>query len=341
MTDPRSSAPTRSAPGDATHPTLGLKSWVVRRSSPIRWVSLAIVLASLAVLTRVVPMEPVIGLVRGGINDLGIWGPLALAVLYVLATLLFIPGSLLTLAAGAMYGLLLGTVLVSVASTLGAASAFLIARHLARDRVREKIQGSPKLAAIDAAIGQQGWKIVALLRLSPAVPFNLQNYLYGVTAIRFWPCVLVSWVTMLPGTFLYVYIGSLGHSVAAGAPTSPAEWTLRGVGLVATLLVTVYLARLASRTIRQVTAIETLAAQPEEQDDTSRSRHSAGGNSEPPLAWPWGTLLVAALALAALSLTAWAIARRGSVQRSIERLLDSPPAAVVGWNLPELRNPER
>jgi uncharacterized membrane protein YdjX (TVP38/TMEM64 family) len=112
---------------------------------------------------------------------------------------------------------------VSVAYTTAAALAFLISRHVARDRVRRKVEVSPKLAAVDEAIGEQGWKIGALLRLSPAVPFSLQNYLYGVTGVRFWPAVLASWVAMLPGTFMYVYLGSLGKTAAAGRDTSAAE----------------------------------------------------------------------------------------------------------------------
>jgi uncharacterized membrane protein YdjX (TVP38/TMEM64 family) len=206
-------------------------------------------------LRRLGRLTPPVSTIRAGASVKPATHPLLPGGVYVVATLLFIPGSLLTLAAGTLYGLVLGTVVVSLASTTGAALAFLIARYAARDRVRPIMEQSPKLAAVDEAIGLQGWKIVALLRLSPAVPFNLQNYLYGATAIRFWPCVLVSWIAMLPGTFMYVYIGSLGHSLAAGRPTMPAEWVLRGVGLLATVVVTAYVARLARDAIQQRTSI--------------------------------------------------------------------------------------
>lgn len=205
---------------------------------------------------RTLATERFLGAVQVWIDSLGLWGPLALGVIYLLAALLFVPGSVLTLAAGAIYGVVLGTIIVSLASTTAAALAFLIARHVARDTVRRKVERSPRLAAVDEAIGEEGWKIVALLRLSPAVPFNLQNYLYGVTAVRFWPCVLASWVAMLPGTFMYVYLGSLGRAAAAGRDTSLAEWAFRGVGLLATIAVTVYVARLARNTIRRRTRIE-------------------------------------------------------------------------------------
>ena len=106
----------------------------------------------------------------------------------------------------------MGTIIVSLASTTGAALAFVIARYLARDSVARWVRRSPRFEAIDRAIGEEGWKIVALLRLSPAVPFNLQNYLYGLTKIRFWPCVLTSWAAMLPGTLMYVYLGVVGRA---------------------------------------------------------------------------------------------------------------------------------
>lgn len=233
-----------------------LTSFLVRRAAVIRWSLFALILLAVLLLMRTVPTERLLGAVQVWIDGLGLWGPLALGVIYILAALLFVPGSLLTLAAGAIYGLSLGTIIVSLASTTAAALAFLIARHAARDTVRRKVERSPKLAAVDEAIGEEGWKIVVLLRLSPAVPFNLQNYLYGVMAVRFWPCVLASWVAMLPGTFTYVYLGSLGRTAAAGRDTSLAEWALRGIGLLATIAVTVYVARLARNTIRQRTKIE-------------------------------------------------------------------------------------
>ncbi len=156
-----------------------------RRAGPIRWVALAIVLISLMVIARLLMTEQLLQTIEARIEKLGVWGPLALYAIYVIASLLLFPGSVITLIAGAVYGLAWGMVIVSAASTTVAALAFLIARYAARDRVRRTIERSPQLEALDRAIGEQGWKIVALLRLSPAIPFNLQNYLYGVTAIGF------------------------------------------------------------------------------------------------------------------------------------------------------------
>jgi uncharacterized membrane protein YdjX (TVP38/TMEM64 family) len=145
-----------------------------------------------------------------------------------------------------------------VASTTAAALAFLIARYFAREAIEKKAAGNPKFDAIDRAIGAKGWKIVALLRLSPAIPFSLGNYLYGLTSIRFWPYVLSSWIAMLPGTFLYVYLGHAGAQglqAAAGETADTGRLVLLGVGLVATIAVTIYVTVLALRAIREQTDI--------------------------------------------------------------------------------------
>jgi len=160
------------------------------------------------------------------------------------------PASVLTLAAGGLFGLWVGTLTVSLASTTGAALAFLIARYLARERVAGIVRSRPALAAIDRAIDTGGWRIVAMLRLSPAVPFNVQNYFYGLTSIRFGQCVLASWIAMLPGTFMYVYLGHATGAIVAGGGRSGMQWTMMGIGLAATVAVTVYITRLARAQLR-------------------------------------------------------------------------------------------
>lgn len=270
-----------------------LREYVAQHGGLLRGASLAILAVLLLLLARRLPSAEVPDSARRGIEQLGVLEPVALGGLYVVATLLMIPGWVLTLAAGALYGLVLGTVVVSLASTTAAALAFLLARYWLRQRVQQWLARSARLAAVDQAIGQQGWKIVALLRLSPAVPFNVQNYLYGVTAIRFWPCVLVSWVTMLPGTFLYVYLGALGRKIGTGTPAHPAQRVLEGVGLLATVLVTVYVARLARQALRQQTSLESLQDAPLPQPAASPERRPVGVSAPQhtsfpadPLAWP-------------------------------------------------------
>jgi uncharacterized membrane protein YdjX (TVP38/TMEM64 family) len=185
------------------------------------------------------------------VANLGLWGPIVFLVLYVLACVCFVPGSVLTLGAGALFGVVKGTILVSPSATLGATAAFLVGRYLARDWVARKIENNPEFRAVDKAVAEEGWKIVLLTRLSPAFPFNLLNYAFGLTRIRLRDYVLASWIGTLPGTILYVYIGSLAQ--AGARHTTPAEWALRVVGLLATLAVTVLLTRVAKKALNKRT----------------------------------------------------------------------------------------
>lgn len=216
----------------------------------LRLLSIGVIILALLILTQLLPMGRMIDTLELFVQKMGIWGPVIFAGVYAIATVLMLPGAALTLAAGAIFGLVWGTFAVSVGSTTGAAMALGIGRYLARDAVERRLSRFPRFRAVDKAVSQGGWKIVALLRLSPAVPFNLQNYLYGLTAIRFWPCVLASWIAMLPGTFMYVYLGYAGRASVAAATTdnagrSLAQWIMLGIGLLATIAVTFYVTRLA------------------------------------------------------------------------------------------------
>ncbi len=185
------------------------------------------------------------------IDALGVIGPLVLILAYIVACVFFIPGSALTLGAGALFGVIRGSILVSIASTLGATVAFIVGRYLARDWVARKIEGSPKFSAIDVAVGREGWKIVGLTRLSPIFPFNLLNYAYGLTNLRLRDYVLASWIGMMPGTVMYVYIGSLARLGVEAAEASTAETAMRLVGLAATVAVTLYITRIAKRALNE------------------------------------------------------------------------------------------
>ena len=112
-------------------------------------------------------------------------------------------------------------------------------------------RGSERFRAIDRAIGENGWKVVGLLRLSPLIPFSVSNYLYGLTAVRFLPFILASWVGMLPATFLYVYLGAAGRSAGGKGGRGPWEWALLAGGLIATVAVTILLARVARRELKR------------------------------------------------------------------------------------------
>jgi uncharacterized membrane protein YdjX (TVP38/TMEM64 family) len=212
------------------------------------------VLAAIVLALRFLPIAAWLAGLNEYFGRLGLWGIGLFVIVYALAAVLFVPGSALTIGAGFVYGLGWGFVAVSAGSTLGATAAFLVARYLARRRVERWAARDPRFTAIDEAVGREGWKIVLLTRLSPVFPFTLLNYLYGLTRVRLGPYVLASWVGMMPGTLLYVYLGFAGRAVAQVAAgrteRSPAQYAAWTIGLIATLAVTIYVTRLARRALR-------------------------------------------------------------------------------------------
>lgn len=191
------------------------------------------------------------------VEGLGFWGPLVFILGYAVAVVGFVPASLLTLAAGAIFGLVAGTAYVFVAAMLGSCLAFLVARYLARGQVEARLEGNERFAAIDRAVGAQGRRIVFLLRLSPAFPFNLLNYALGLTGVRF-ADYAVAGFGMLPGTLLYVYSGKVVGDVAALAGGAQAaddgsRTALLVIGLIATAIVTVLITRIARRALAEAT----------------------------------------------------------------------------------------
>ena len=142
------------------------------------------------------------------IQDLGTIGYLIFIFAYILSAVFLIPASILTFGAGIIFDVIEGAVLVSIASVLGAITAFLIGRYLARGWVSQQIEKYPKFKAVDEAVGKEGWKIVGLTRLSPVFPFVILNYAFAITKVSFKDYAIASWIGMLPGTIMYVYIGS-------------------------------------------------------------------------------------------------------------------------------------
>lgn len=253
----------RNGPLHNSTSSLNPTGMLTHHAAKVRWIALVIIGLSLLGLARVVPVQELLDSFQHWLDGLGPLGIFVFVAVYVLAALMFVPGSVLTAASGALFGLVWGTAAVSAASTLAAALAFLIARHLARDAVERKAATNPRFRAIDRAIGQGGWRIIALLRLSPAIPFSLGNYLFGLTPVRFWPYIVASWLAMLPGTFLYVYLGYVGRqglATAGGSSAgSPGQLALMVAGLVATGVVIVYVTRAARRALRESAEIETQA----------------------------------------------------------------------------------
>ena len=187
------------------------------------------------------------------IENLGPKGAIAFILIYIVATVAFLPGSILTVGAGVIFGVVLGSIYVFIGATLGATAAFLIGRYLVRDWISQKIESNNNFKAIDEAVGQEGFKIVLMTRLSPVFPFNLLNYAFGVTGVSlrdyFFGCIGI-----IPGTIMYVYIGSLASSLAMIGTENPTpnlavKWAIRMVGLIATVAVTIYVTRIARKAL--------------------------------------------------------------------------------------------
>lgn len=172
-------------------------------------------------------------------------------VLYIVSTVCFLPDFVLTVAAGAIFGVVLGTELVSIGSTLGATAAFFIGRTLARGWISRRIAAWPRFQAVDRALGRRGFWIVFLTRLTPAIPYSLLNYAYGVTAVRAREYIVASWIGMLPATILYAYAGStaasLSQALAGDFYAGTGGRVLLWAGLPIVILVTALVTRLARR----------------------------------------------------------------------------------------------
>ena len=191
-----------------------------------------------------------------GVQRAGLLGALLFGFAYIPAALLFVPASFLTLGAGFVFGVATGTVIVSLGSTAGAAAAFLVARTVGHDWVVARMASWPAVDAVGRAVETDAFKVVLLTRLSPLFPFNLLNYAFGLSSVPFGTYLLASWIGMLPGTIMYIYVGSAAKSVAA--LLSGERRPIRGqqvlfvVGLVATVAVTALVTRTARRALRAI-----------------------------------------------------------------------------------------
>lgn len=187
-------------------------------------------------------------------RDIGPLGPVVVAAFYVLAAVAFLPGSILTLGSGFLFGVPLGFITAWSGATVGACAAFIIGRTLARDYVAGKVSTNQKFMSLDDAIAKEGFKLVFLLRLSPIFPYNFMNYALGLTRVSFRNFALASATGMIPGALMYVYVGSAARSlaeIAAGnlnvGETGQAFFWL---GLASTVLVALLATRIATRSLK-------------------------------------------------------------------------------------------
>ena len=194
-------------------------------------------------------MQELLHSFQGWVVGLGPLGWILYALVYAVCCVLFVPASILTLGAGALYGLGTGVAIVLAGATLGATLSFLLAKSVLRKRIEKMTAGNAKFAALDRAIAKEGAKIVFLVRLSPVFPFTYINYAFGLTGVRTLPYVLASFVGMIPGSFAYVYLGAAARTAASGEVDATKK-ALQIGGAVAAVLVSIFVARVASRAIK-------------------------------------------------------------------------------------------
>ena len=251
-----------------------------RTRDTVRVIAVLTVLAVLLVVGYVLDAPAYLHQALMWVESLGIWGPVLFALLYIVITVALIPGSIFTIGGGAVFGVIPGTIYVSVGATVGATCAFLLGRTLMRDWVERRVQGSPKLKAVDEAVEREGGRIVFLLRLSPLVPFSISNYVYGLTKVRLGSYVLATWIGMIPGILLYAYIGSLVQRFAelgaAEQATTTGEWVMYIVGLIATVIATVRITIVARRAL----AARVPEEQPAAEGPDNGSRNNEGSDNK-------------------------------------------------------------
>ncbi len=286
---------------------MNLKQTIIRFAGLIRWLSIALIAMGFLLTVNAFPIENALASVRDWSQSMGRTGPVVFGLIYVAVSLVMLPAVLLMFVAGAIFGFFVGTLVVSLSATTAAAIAFLIARYAARRRIRRWVKRTPRFAAIDRAIGEGGAMIVALLRLSPALPHAISNYLFGLTRVRFWPYVLATWLFMLPTIIVYVYIGHFGAEglmAPASGPRvrSPGEWAILILGLAATAAAAIYITQLTRKQLKKYAHVE---------PDLILSDSDRAGR---PARWPWTTLGLAGLAIFWL-ISAAVVGRNGEAIR--------------------------
>jgi uncharacterized membrane protein YdjX (TVP38/TMEM64 family) len=224
-------------------------------NSKLKYAGIAVVVAGLIASTQFIDVQGVLTSALNWINSLGPLAAIVFMAIYIVATVFFIPASILTLGAGVVFGVIKGSIYVYIAASIGASLAFLVGRYVARGWVEKQIEGNRRFKAIDQAVAEEGMKIVLLTRLSPIFPFNLLNYAYGLTKVTFRDYVIGT-LGILPGTIMFVYVGSLAKNLATlgsqdVAAPSGIQWTIRIIGFIATVAVTVYVTKIARKALNQ------------------------------------------------------------------------------------------
>jgi uncharacterized membrane protein YdjX (TVP38/TMEM64 family) len=204
------------------------------------------------VIVRTVPLDAVVGTLRAWVEAGGPIRMVGFGAAYVVLALLFVPGAALTMVAGAVLGVGWGIVVVAIATSVADAAAFLLGRYVARGAALRLMDRYPRFRIVDRTISRGGWRIVALIRLNPTIPYSASNYLFGVTGVSFFPFLISSGIFTLPGAFAYLYLGYVGAETMGGSSRSLVEWALLLLGLVVTLIAIAYVTVLTRRELAKL-----------------------------------------------------------------------------------------
>ena len=225
------------------------------RAVVLQLCSLVVLVAVVLLVARLYPLGHLLPRIDGFVARHQPWSTVLYPLVHALCNLLLLPGGVLVIGSGFLFGLWKGFLMALTGHLLAAAGAFWISRTFGRRFIERHLASRPQWQALDQAIEQEGWKIVALSQASPLFPTSLFNYCYGLTRLRFWPCMVWIAIGWSPGMFLYAYLGRLGHFGwqiwSAGERPTPAQYLGWGGGLALTLGVTVALGRTALRLLRQ------------------------------------------------------------------------------------------
>ncbi len=224
-------------------------------NSKLKYLGIVVIVAALIASARFIDFQSILTDALQWIDSLGPAAAIVFIIIYMIAAVLFFPASILTLGAGVVFGVIQGSIYVFIGATIGAVLAFLVGRYLARGWVEKRIEGNAKFQAIDQAVAEEGMKIVLLTRLSPIFPFNLLNYAYGLTKVTLKDYVIGTF-GILPGTIMYVYVGSLAKNLATLASESvetPSgiQWTIRILIFLTVVGVTFYITKIARKALNQ------------------------------------------------------------------------------------------
>jgi uncharacterized membrane protein YdjX (TVP38/TMEM64 family) len=295
-----------------------LQTWINRRAWLLRRVAIFSIVGSILLILWSVPIKSLVQRLEVLSQAMGFWAPVAFVATFTALTVFSLPVWPMPFLAGAMFGTVWGTVVASASCVVAASATFLLARYLGRTSLRDYLEASPRMRALEKTVAVSNWKVIAAVRLSHFLPFGLQNYALGLTEARFKTFVVTTWLVTLPGTLFQAYLGHLGFtSVDAWQQQSAESWQVWGMRLGGLLIIAAavaYVGYLGRSVYRRELQSQLEKRLQSEVDGTHN--HS----------WPWGLTLLIAFAAVMVMLAAWSVIQRDELRDYANR-----EVAVSSW----------